>query len=117
MLGHQHNEGIHQQGEPAALPCPRHFDLFNTAFLAFRARDTTVQIGLELKEIQVTPSSLDCIMNVTSRLTAKWARKLASCLEINVKVQLPLFNIKVDCLDIPRLFQTESYLEKFFLGD
>jgi hypothetical protein len=70
VLGHQHNQGIHQQSEPAALPCPGYFDLFNTAFLAFRARDTTVQVGFKLKEIQVTPSSLDCIMNMTSGLTA-----------------------------------------------
>ena len=70
MLGHKHNDGIHQQGEPTALPCLRHFDLFNTAFRAFYARDTTVQVGLELKEIQVTPSSLDGLMNMTSRLAA-----------------------------------------------
>ena len=76
-----------------------------------------MQVGFELEEVQVSPRSLDCIMNVTSRLAAYRARKLASRLKIDVQVQLRFFNFKVDRLDVPRLFQTKGDLEESFLGE
>ena len=34
----------------AAFPCPGNFNLFNSAILAFCARNTAMQVGFELKE-------------------------------------------------------------------
>jgi hypothetical protein len=45
-----------------------------------------MQVGFELEEIQVTPSSIDCIMNMTLRIAAFWAREPAATLKINVEV-------------------------------
>jgi hypothetical protein len=45
-----------------------------------------MQVCLELEEIQVTPSSIDRIMNMTFRIAAYWARKSAATLKINVEV-------------------------------
>jgi hypothetical protein len=76
-----------------------------------------MQVSFELEEVQVTPRSLDSIMNVTSRLAAYRARELDSCIKIDMQVQLLFFNLKVDGFNIPRFFQTKGNLEEFFLGE
>lgn len=63
-----------------------------------------MQVSFKLKEVQMAPRSLDCIMNIASRIAADGTRELASYLKINMKVQLLFFNIKIDRLDVPRLF-------------
>jgi hypothetical protein len=45
-----------------------------------------MQIDLELEKIQVTPSSIDCIMNITLRIAAFWAKEPAATLKINAEV-------------------------------
>jgi hypothetical protein len=45
-----------------------------------------MQVGFELEEIQVTPSSIDCIMNMTFRIAAYWAKEPATTLKINAEV-------------------------------
>jgi hypothetical protein len=55
-----------------------------------------MQVCLELEEIQVTPGSLNCIMNMAIRFTAYWTGEFAGDLKIDVKVQLLFFNFKLD---------------------
>ena len=96
---------------------PGDMDQLNPAVTAFDSWHASLKMALMLKEVQVTPRSLNCIMNGTSRLAAYRARELDSCIKIDMQVQLLFFNLKVDGLNIPRFFQTKGDLEEFFLGE
>jgi len=41
-----------------------------------------MDISLELEEIQVSPGSIDCIMNIATLSAAFWTGKFAAWLEI-----------------------------------
>jgi hypothetical protein len=68
-------------------------------------------VGLELEEIHMAPGSLNSVMDMATRSAAYGAWELAATLEIDMKVQLLIFNFKLDSLDIPWLFQTKRYPE------
>jgi hypothetical protein len=78
MLSHQDNQRIHEQSEPAAFSGPGNLELFYSAVFAFRARNAAVDVGFELKEVQVTPGSIDSIMHVAFWFAAFCARKFAA---------------------------------------
>ena len=54
-----------------------------------------MDIGFKLKEIQVTPSSSDCIVHAAFRFAAICTRKFAAGFEINMNIELLSFNAKV----------------------
>jgi hypothetical protein len=95
VLSHQDNHGIHEQRESATFSSPGNLDLFNSAIFAFGTRNATMDIGFKLKEIQVTPSSSDCIVHAAAWFLAFRARKFAAGFEINMNIELPSFNAKV----------------------
>jgi hypothetical protein len=54
-----------------------------------------MDIGFELKKIQVTPSSPGCIVHAAAWFLAFRARKFATGFEINMNIELPSFNAKI----------------------
>jgi hypothetical protein len=54
-----------------------------------------MDIGFKLKEIQVTPSSSDCIVHAAAWFLAFRARKFAAGFEINMNIELSSFNAKI----------------------
>jgi len=74
-----------------------------------------MKIGLKLKEVQVSPGSINSIVNLASCITALRTRKFASSFEIYVDVKLFPFHVEADGLDEPRRFQVQGQLEEFFL--
>jgi hypothetical protein len=78
VLSHQDNHGIHEQRESATFSSPGNLDLFHSAIFAFGTRNTTMDIGFKLKEIQVTPGSF--IVSCTLQLGFRISRKEIYCL-------------------------------------
>jgi len=78
MLSHQDNQGIHEQSESAAFSGPGNLNLFYSTVFAFRARNAAMDIGFELKEVQVTPGSFDRIMHPALWFAALCTRKFAA---------------------------------------
>ena len=55
-----------------------------------------MDISLELEEIQVSPGSIDCIMNIATLFPAFWTSKFAACLEIYVNIKLLYFGVEIN---------------------
>jgi hypothetical protein len=55
-----------------------------------------MDIGLELEEVQVSPGSIDCIMNSATLFAAFWTGKLAAGLEIYVNIKLLYFGVEIN---------------------
>ena len=55
-----------------------------------------MDIGFELKEVQVTPGSLDRIMHVALWFAAFWAREFAAGFKIYMNIELLAFGTKID---------------------
>jgi hypothetical protein len=58
-------------------------------------RQSAMDIGFELKEVQVVPGSLDSIMHTALCFAALRARKFAACFKIHVDIELSFFNTKI----------------------
>jgi hypothetical protein len=54
-----------------------------------------MDIGFKLKEIQVTPSSSDCIVHAAAWFLAFRARKFAAGFKIHMDIELPSFSAKI----------------------
>jgi len=54
-----------------------------------------VDKGFELKEVQVTPGSIDSIMHTALCFDALCARKFAAGYKIHVDIELSFFNTKI----------------------
>lgn len=55
-----------------------------------------MDIGFELKEVQVTPGSFDGIMHVALWFAAFCARKFAAGFKIHMNIELLAFGTKID---------------------
>jgi hypothetical protein len=95
MLSHQDDQGIHEQRELAIFSSPGNLHMFYSAVCAFCARDATVDIGLKLKKVQVTPGSFESIMCVAAWFAAFRARKFAARFKIRVDIELFFFGTKI----------------------
>src|SRR5664280_3523801 len=95
MLSHQDYHGIHEQSESAAFSGPGNLNLFYSTVFTFRARNAAVDIGFELKEVQMTPGSFDSIMHATHRFAALCTRKFAARIKIYVDIELFTFDTKI----------------------
>jgi hypothetical protein len=54
-----------------------------------------MNIGFKLKEIQVTPSSSDGIVDAAAWFLAFRTKKFAAGFEIHMNIELPCFNTKI----------------------
>ena len=55
-----------------------------------------MKVSLELEEVQMTPSPIDSIVNIASRVTALRTWEFTTPFEIYVDVELFPFQIEVD---------------------
>jgi hypothetical protein len=66
-----------------------------------------MQKGLELKEMQMLPGSLNPIMNRLFRLVTGWTAQ-AFGLAGQIKMNLALFRFKADIRHLPRRLKTQG---------
>jgi hypothetical protein len=74
-----------------------------------------MDIGLKLKEIQVTPGSFDSIMHAATWFTTLRTRIFTARFEIYVDIELFSFGTKIDQLDVPRMFDIQRYFKEGFM--
>jgi len=55
-----------------------------------------MKVGFKLEEIQMTPSPIDCIMNIASGVATLRAWKSTTTFEIYADVKSLLFQIEID---------------------
>jgi len=55
-----------------------------------------MKVGLELEEVKMTPSPIDCIMNIAFRVAASRTWKFTTTFEIYVDVESLPFHVEVD---------------------
>jgi hypothetical protein len=63
-----------------------------------------VDIGLKLKEVQMTPGSFDSIMHIAVWFAAFRTSEFTAGSKINVDIQLLFFSIEIYLRDVPRIF-------------
>jgi len=90
-----HKGKAHYPPTIMALIRPGCISLFYPAVFAFCARNAAMDIGFELKEVQVTPCSFDGIMHVALWFTAFCAGKFATGFKIYMNIELLAFGTKI----------------------
>jgi len=107
-----HDERFEQEREAGAGPCPWHGDEAHAVVGAVDARDTRVQEGLVLEEIEVAPRLLHRVMHRAVGLAALGAGKAAAGLEVDLDVEPLLVGVEFGVRHHPRRHQAESELEQ-----
>ncbi len=88
-LGNQQQRPrFEQQGEAAAGPGPRHFDLMHAALRALGPGNFRYQLGLVLPKVQVPPAPLASIMDPARAAALGAGCRSNSLFEIHFKGQL-----------------------------
>jgi hypothetical protein len=59
-----------------------------------------VDIGFELKEVQMSPGSFYSIMHVAACFAAFRTRKFTACFEVDMDIELLSFSTKIYCCDV-----------------
>ena len=112
-LAQRDDQRLHQQGEPTAGTCPRHRHLGGLAAVAAaHPRHLRVEVGLELKEVQMPPLPREGVMHrLVLRPTVR-AGEARSRLKGHLKVDAPRLRIEGHIGHFPRCLQAQSQGEQ-----
>ena len=111
VLSHKDYQRIHEQSENAALSSPGNLRLLHSAVFTDSAKDTTMDIGFKLKEVQMPPGSFDCIMHVATWIAAFSTRNLLPDLKSTSISSCFPSGTEIYRLDVPRIFKIQCYLK------
>lgn len=111
------DQGLEQQGETAAFPCPGHrYQSRLAAATALDARDFGVQPGFVLEEVQVAPTSGHAVMDA---LVGHPADRAGHALRLinHLEVDPAHRRVQLDVFDRPRRLQAKGRGERGFNGE
>ena len=115
-LRQQHHQRLEQQSEPRPRPRPSSLHLMHPVLGAPHPRHPRVQVGVELKKVQVPPRVLACVVWLELHRIPIWARELSALAIRKPDVQSLLVHRELDLAYRPWLFQPERCPEQFFLA-
>jgi hypothetical protein len=108
----RHDEGLEQQREAGAGPCPRHDDLLDAAVGAGDASHAGVQEGLMLEEVEVPPLLHGRVVHRTIGRAALRTWEAAAPGEVDLDIEATLLGVEGAGLDHPRRDQPEGQLHQ-----
>jgi hypothetical protein len=88
----------------------------NSAITTFYSWNSTVNVGLIFKKVEMTPYFLNSIMDGTIYITTFGAREFRSLFKINPDIKLLQFRIKNGIFNVPRIFNIQSLLKELFVN-
>src|SRR5664280_567974 len=119
-LGNWHRRGegdeqrLEQQGESRPRTSPRDVDLVYPVLMATHPRQTSMQVGLVLKEVEMAPLLVLGVVHRTRLLPAAidWAGETGAAGEIEVQIEATPFGVEICPRHFPRVLKSQRHLEQ-----
>src|SRR5664280_2804494 len=119
-LGNRHRRGegdeqrLEQQGESRPRTSPRDVDLVYPVLIATHPRQTSMHVGLVLKEVEMAPLLVLGVVHRTRLLPAAidWAGETGTAGEIEVQIEATPFGVEICPRHFPRVLKSQRHLEQ-----